>query len=116
MKKIIFACFVLIFATSCFSADVNFAWDYTPNPEIPPAGFELRLSNTAGGVAAMTQDCPSPTIYECKVMSVGRGDWFATVRAYTSDVTGKQYSDPSNEVNFKVSGIPANPTNIRIKK
>jgi hypothetical protein len=109
------AIFILLLSTvACFSADVRFAWDYSNGPD-PADGFELRLSNVTGGAAVMTQNCPSLVLYECTVPAVTKGSWYATVRAYTTDVAGKNYSGPSSEVSFQVKGNPANPTNIRIK-
>jgi hypothetical protein len=115
MKKLLFVIPILFFFVACSqAADVKFGWDYINGPEIAE-GFELRLSNVTNGPAVMTQNCPNLILYECTVPSVAKGNWFATVRAYTSDVAGKNYSGPSNEVSFQVKGNPANPTNIRIK-
>jgi hypothetical protein len=109
------AIFILLLSTvACFSADVKFGWDYANGPD-PADGFELRLSNVTNGPAVMTQNCPNLVLYECTVPAVAKGNWFATVRAYTTDVAGKNYSGASNEVSFSVKGNPANPTNIRIK-
>jgi|WetSurMetagenome_2_1015567.scaffolds.fasta_scaffold139579_2 hypothetical protein len=116
MKKVTFlALLILMLSTiACYSADVKFGWDYVNGPD-PADGFELRLSNVTNGPAVMTQNCPNLVLYECTVSSVLKGNWFATVRAYTTDVAGKNYSGPSNEVSFSVKGNPSNPTILRIK-
>jgi hypothetical protein len=114
MKKLLLIAALLLCTVACYPADVKFAWDYTQGTDLA-TGFELRLSNVAGGAAVMTQDCPSVVLLECTVPTVAKGNWFATVRAYNVDAIGKNYSLPSNEVAFAIKGNPANPTNIRIK-
>jgi hypothetical protein len=115
MKRLLLVISLLCFATSCYSADVKFAWDYTQGAD-SATGFELRLSSVAGGATVMTQDCPSVVLLECTIPAIAKGNWFATVRAYNVDSVTKNYSGPSNEVAFQITGNPNDPTNIRIKK
>lgn len=115
MKRLLVVTALMLLAVPAIAADVNFAWDYTDGTS-PATGFEMRLSTVAGGAAVMTQDCPRTTLFECKVPAVAKGKWYARCYAYATDDVGKQYSLPSNELVFQITGNPNDPINLRIKK
>jgi hypothetical protein len=115
MKRLLLIVTLMLFACSALAADVTFAWDYTDGASAA-TGFELRISASSMGVPIVTQDCPGAATRECKVLSVAKGKYYATAYAYAVDDVGKQYSGPSNEVVFQITGNPNSPINLRIKK
>jgi hypothetical protein len=115
MMKPLFLILMMLLAVPVIAADVTFEWDYVQGLT-PATGFEMRLSSSAGGAAIITQDCPSGTVFTCTVPVATKGTYYARCYAYAVDDVGKQYSGPSNEVVFQITGNPNSPINLRIKK
>lgn len=122
MKKgILWLCVLaalMLVTTSCaWAVDVPVVWDYTQDPAFLATGFEIRLANVAGGAVVRTLDCGMPAVYAFTIPQVVSGAWFAKLYAYGTDVTGKVYADPTNELSFTVaSGKPAKALNFRLPK
>jgi len=105
----------MLFAVSAYAADVSFEWDYTPSVETPQTGFELHLSAAPSGLPSTVTTCPSSP-YICTIPNIVKGTWYVHVHAFAVGDIGTQFSNPSNEISFAITGSPSDPRNIRIKR
>jgi hypothetical protein len=113
MKRLILAiCIALLLSTvACYSATVNFAWDYDAASQTElgaTGGFKLYQSKVSGAYLGAPVLTVAPGARTATI-SVPSGTYFWTVTAFDSD--GNE-SDRSNEVTKKV--LPNKPNNLKI--
>lgn len=115
MKVKIAAILWLCFSVAAFGADVQFMWDYSAPA---PSGFELQITNLAGGTVPYVVDCRNAPGNSCIVRDWPAGSYTAICLAYNNSVPaelGKVYGPPSNIVNFTVASMPIKPESLGVK-